>query len=143
MADFVEPEIKWAKSKAKELLLEYLKDGRVPLDSNATDESGKRLTSKKIYEKVCTLDEENKKYDPSKFPSRLSALRKKIKDEKNPAQKFKEPDIPWQSSKAKKLLVKYLRDGTIPFDPKAQDDKGDRLTPKRIYEMLSTMDEMP
>jgi len=71
---------------------------------------------------------ENIKYDPKKFSQRLGALRKKIREEGE--EKFKEPDVKWEHSQAKKNVTKYLREGLIPLNPKAFDRDGKRITPK-------------
>jgi len=61
---FVEPDVKWAKSKARKLLVKDILDGKVPL--MARDESGKStMKLSKIY---CMWDE-YKLYDKSKFLS--------------------------------------------------------------------------
>ena len=74
-AEKEEPKVKWEKSKAKQLLYKDILEGRVP--RNATTADGKStMPLKSIYE----LRPEFQEYLYSKFSSRLSSLRKTIKD---------------------------------------------------------------
>ena len=40
---------------------------------------------------------------------------------------FKEPDIKWQDSKAKKLVLQYLREKKIPLSSEEKNDEGKRI----------------
>lgn len=135
MSSFKEPKTKWKDSKAKQLVLQYLQDKVIPLDSKEKNSEGKRISSGMIYKLVCEIDGgENCKYDPKNFPKRLGVLQKKIREEGE--EKFKEPDIVWQYSQAKKNLTKYLREGLIPLDPNAVDTDGGKITPAIVYKMV-------
>ena len=82
MPQFKEPDIKWQDSKAKKLVLQYLREKKIPLSSEEKNDEGKRITSAMVFNMVCSMDGgENAKYDPKKFSQRLSALRKKIREE--------------------------------------------------------------
>lgn len=119
-ATFKEPKIKWKKSKAKSLLYKDIKEGRVPLE--AKDENGKtQMDLKDIY----AMHPEYKEYDYSKFSSRVSSLRKTIKELKDRAavdlelfNNFKANHPPslfshkgyeqWQGSRAQIRLLKDI-----------------------------------
>jgi len=134
MPKFKEPNIKWQDSKARKLVLQYLRQGKIPMDPNQRNDDGKRITGAMLFDVVCSMDVENIKYDRDKFPRRLGALRKKIRKESEP--KFEEPSIKWQDSQAKKNLTKYLREGSIPLDPDAVDPDGNSITPAIVYKMV-------
>ena len=135
---FKEPKTKWANSKARDLLLKYLREKAIPLDAKAVDANGKRITTKMIYEMVKEMDGENKKYDPDKFGNRLGSLRKKVREEKEP--KFEEPSIKWENSDAKQLVIRYLREGLLPMDPKATDTNGSPITADMVWKMACELD---
>jgi len=70
-----EPKVKWKKSIAKQMLYKDIREGRVPLESKDAD--GKAtMNLKDIYE----MHPEYAEYHYDKFSSRLSSLRKTIKD---------------------------------------------------------------
>ena len=106
------------------------------MSSEEKNDEGKRITSAMVFDMVCSMDgEENAKYDPKKFSQRLSALRKKIREEGE--EKFKEPDVKWEYSQAKKNVTKYLREGLIPLNSKAIDKDGKQITPRIVYKMIT------
>lgn len=70
-----EPKTKWKKSKAKQLLYTDLKEGLVPLE--AKDENGK--STMKLSD-IYGMHPEYADYHYDKFSSRLSSLRKTVKD---------------------------------------------------------------
>ena len=76
-----EPKIKWKKSKAKQLLYQDIRDGRVPL--NSKDENGKSTMNLRV---IYDMRPEYSEYHYDKFSSRVSSLRKTIKDCNNRAE---------------------------------------------------------
>lgn len=117
---FTEPKVKWKKSKARSLLYEYIVEGQVPPD--ATDANGRStMQLREIY----LMHPEFAEYDYEKFSSRLSSLRKIIKDADNRAradqeafENFKNNHpvslfshkgyIQWQGSEAQELLLQDM-----------------------------------
>ena len=69
-AAFIEPKIKWRKSKAKQVLYEMIMEGII---SDVDDES-------ENIEEIYLMNEEFAKYDYGKFADRLSTIRDKIKE---------------------------------------------------------------
>lgn len=111
-----EPKIKWKKSKAKELLLKDILEGRVPKE--AKDSSGKSTMK---LEDIYLSRPEFSEYKYSMFSSRLSSLRKTVKETEHRAVldqaafdnyiKNHEPALftrygyaQWQGSEAQKML---------------------------------------
>jgi hypothetical protein len=120
---FVEPKIKWRKSKAKLLLYQDVKEGRVPLEKDEVNEHGDQLSLEEVY----ASHPEYAKYDYEKFSSRLSSIRKTVKEHNHRAEMDQSafsnfvaahpPSlysakgyIQWQGSRAKKQLKDDLRD---------------------------------
>jgi len=119
-----EPKIKWKKSKAKQLLYTDLKEGLVPLE--AKDEHGK--STMKLND-IYNMRPEYAEYHYDKFSSRLSSLRKTVKDRierqrldqeafDNYRTNHKEVSyyshhgyIQWQGSKAQEQCLNDIKDG--------------------------------
>ena len=119
-----EPKIKWEKSKAKQLLYKDIVAGRVPLHAKTAD--GKSTMPLKL---IYDLRPEFKEYLYSKFSSRLSSLRKTIKERNDRAaldqeafENYKQNNtvpalfshkgyIQWQGSDAQKLCRQDIADG--------------------------------
>jgi hypothetical protein len=119
---FKEPKVKWKKSKARRLLYKDIVDGEVPMDATGTDgQSTMQLSD--IY----LMHHEYAEYGYEKFSSRLSSLRKIIKDAENRAQADQEAFenyknnhpvslyshkgyIQWQGSEARELLLQDMED---------------------------------
>ena len=118
-SDQIEPKIRWAKSKARELLYADIIDGKIPLDKN-----DKSMKLKEIY----NLCPEFKEYSYKKFSSRLRSLQKIVIALKNRAkadqeayQNFIENHQPslfthkgyiqWQGSKAQEKLKEDMEAG--------------------------------
>ena len=68
---FKEPNIPWAKSKAKEILYKDIIKGVVPAESKYDDN-----TSTMELKKIHSMHPEYSEYDYSNFSHRLSSLRK-------------------------------------------------------------------
>ena len=121
-----EPKIKWKKSRAKQLLYVAITEGRVPIE--AKDGNNKStMALKDIY----SLHPEFRKYKYSKFSSRVSALRKTIKEcngraildqeafdnfvARHPVSKFSHKGyIQWQGSDAQKKFHELMERGELP-----------------------------
>ena len=119
-----EPKTKWKKSKAKQLLYTDLKEGLVPLE--AKDENGK--STMKLSD-IYGMHPEYADYHYDKFSSRLSSLRKTVKDRierqrldqeafENHRANHKEVShcshhgcIQWQGSTAQELCLIDIEDG--------------------------------
>jgi hypothetical protein len=71
LEQFVEPRIKWQKSRAKDILMADINEGIVPLD----DKKDQTTDAKAIY----LMHPEYSDYDPDKFAGRLRAARVAIK----------------------------------------------------------------
>ena len=67
---FIEPEISWGESEAKELLLQALLSGDIPLDPNDMS----------LIEVYCSIPE-LADYDYNLFSGRLSSLRKTVRNQ--------------------------------------------------------------
>jgi hypothetical protein len=121
---FKEPEIGWAKSRARKLLYMDVKTGMVPLDAMV---DRKRTTDNKD---VFIMHEEYASWSYKKFSSRLAGIRRIIKtkngraeDDQKAFDKFVENNevstvshkgyIQWQGSDAQRLLKKDIKDGTL------------------------------
>ena len=119
---FVEPKIKWKKSKARALLYRDILDGRVPLDTK--DPQGNVIMS---YDAIYAMRPEYGLYDRAKFPTRLNTLRDIVKDLNNrkriDQEAFEnyranhEPSLQshkgypeWQGSEAQRLLLGDLEE---------------------------------
>jgi hypothetical protein len=98
------PQIKWAKSDAKKLLLDDLISGRIPLDMEPAE--------------AFMMRPEFAEYDADypRFRSRFASLKK---------QSLKGPPkikrISWAKSKARRLLWRDLRKGFTPMDMEPAD----------------------
>jgi hypothetical protein len=120
---FVEPKINWRKSKAKLLLHQDVKEGRVPLERDEVNKHGDPISLKEVY----ALHPEYAEYDYEKFSLRLSSIRKTVKEHNHhvkmdqsafsnfvaahpPSLYSAKGYIQWQGSKAKKQLKDDLRD---------------------------------
>jgi hypothetical protein len=119
---FIEPKIKWKKSKARSLLYKDIVEGEVPPD--ATDADGQStMQLKEIY----VMHPEFAEYDYEKFSRRLSSLRQIIKkfesrsrDDQEAFENFKNHHPPslyshkgyiqWQGSEAQELLLQDMED---------------------------------
>jgi hypothetical protein len=121
-AKFKEPKVKWKKSKARRLLYKDIVEGEVPPD--ATDADGRSTMQ---LSDIYLMHEEFAEYDYEKFSSRLSSLRKIIKDADNRAQADQEAFenfknnhpvslyshkgyIQWQGSEAQELLLQDMEE---------------------------------
>ena len=122
-AEADEPAIKWKNSKAKQLLYKDIMNGRVPLEAKTAN--GKSTMSlKDIY----NHRPEFKEYHYSKFSSRLSSLRKTIKENNYRAELDQEAFnnyikhtktasfshkgyIQWQGSDAQELCRQDIKNG--------------------------------
>ena len=71
---FKEPKIKWEKSRARKLLYNDVKEGKVPLEAM---EDGKQTTD---YTQVYMMHPEYAEWDFDRLPSRLAGIRKIIKN---------------------------------------------------------------
>jgi hypothetical protein len=123
-----EPKIKWKKSRAKQLLYNAIKEGRVPLE--AKDSNNKStMPLKDIYNLHPT---ELSKYHYSKLSSRISSLRKTIKEcngravfdqeafdnfiARYPVSQFSHKGyIQWQGSDAQEKFNKLMEKGELPI----------------------------
>jgi hypothetical protein len=123
-----EPKIKWKKSRAKQLLYNAIKEGRVPLE--AKDSNNKStMPLKDIYNLHPT---EFSKYHYSKFSSRISSLRKTIKEcngravldqeafdnfiARHPVSQFSHKGyIQWQGSDAQEKFNELMEKGKLPI----------------------------
>ena len=117
-----EPKISWKKSEAKRLLYKGIMDGDVPLE--AKDNLGlQTIPLCDIY----IMHPQYALYCYDKFPSRLSSLRKTIKeanarakDDEETIQKYKQNHPPsevchngcieWQGSEARELLLEGMEE---------------------------------
>jgi hypothetical protein len=114
--------VKWKKSKARRLLYKDIVEGEVPPD--ATDADGRSTMQ---LSDIYLMHEEFAEYDYEKFSSRLSSLRKIIKDADNRAQADQEAFenfknnhpvslyshkgyIQWQGSEAQELLLQDMEE---------------------------------
>ena len=130
--DFEEPEIPWKKSKARKLLYDDVREGRVPL--KAKDENGQKTTD---ISKVYSMHPEYADYDFDKFQSRLSGIRKTITNKNSRANDDKASFdnfcanhtistvscygySQWQGSSAQKLVKEHIKDGTLESYTKAK-----------------------
>lgn len=73
---FPEPEITWAKSKAKKMLYQDIMDGIIPLEARGEDKYGEEMGLKDIY----LSRPEFALYSYKKFSGRISSLRNTIKE---------------------------------------------------------------
>jgi hypothetical protein len=119
---FKEPKVKWKKSKARRLLHKDIVEGEVPSDAAGVDgRSAMQLSH--IY----LMHLEFAEHECEKFSSRLSSLRKIIKDADNRAQADQEAFenfknnhpvslfshkgcMQWQGSEAQELLLKDMEE---------------------------------
>jgi hypothetical protein len=119
---FKEPKVKWKKSKARRLLCKHIVEGEVPPD--ATDADGRSTMQ---LSDIYLMHPEFAEHDYEKFSSRLSSLRKIIKDCDNRAQtdqeafeNFKnnhpvslfshEGCTQWQGSESQELLLQDMEE---------------------------------
>ena len=121
---FPEPDIGWAKSRARKLLYMDVKTGMVPLHARV---NGKRTTDNTV---VYMMEEEYNLWSYKKFSGRLAGIRRIIntkngraEDDQKAFDKFVENNevstvshkgyIQWQGSNAQRLLKKDIKDGTL------------------------------
>jgi hypothetical protein len=119
-----EPKIIWRKSKAKQLLYQDMRDGRVTLDKDDLGEDGEKMKLRDIY----TLRPEFAEYHYEYFSARVSLLRKTINDANSRAEQDQEafdnfkarhpPSllshkgyIQWQGSDAQQQVLEDIEDG--------------------------------
>jgi hypothetical protein len=123
-AEEPEPKIAWKESEAKRLLYKDIMEGLIPLEG--TDDKGKStMPLRDIY----MMRPQYSDYLYEKFSSRLSGLRKTIKEVQEP-----EPKITWKKSEAKRLLYKVIMEDLIPLE--GTDDKGEPTMPLRDIYMM-------
>ena len=120
-----EPDIPWAKSKAKRLLYKEILRGDVPLESKYADNTS-TMKLKDIY----MMHPEYAEYKYEKFSGRLSSLRKTISVnqkradddqdafdlfvQNNPISYYSQKGyIQWQGSESQRLLREDLRLGRV------------------------------
>ena len=120
LQSFVEPRVKWKKSKAKQILFTDILEGRVPLDDDPTMNA----------ETILFMHSEYADYDPDKFADRLHSLRLSIKssntramEDSNAFEIYKAIHadkvsvmshhgyIEYQGSESQRLLQKDIADG--------------------------------
>lgn len=118
---FNEPDVPWAKSKARKLLYSDLRNGEVPLKAK---DSKNRMSLREIY----SMHEEYQLWDYKKFSSRVSSARRTIKtllfrksDDKaafdnfvslNPVSMHSHKGYQqWKGSSAFKLCLRHIKEG--------------------------------
>ena len=135
---FLEPKIKWAKSRARKLLYTDVKEGSVPLYAII---DGKRTTDNK---EVYKMHPEYAEWNIDSFGRRLGGLRKIITaknvradDDQKAFDKFVENNevstmshkgyIQWQGSDAQRLLKEDIKDGVLDHYTKKNYPKNHRM----------------
>jgi hypothetical protein len=109
MAVETEVNTKWRNSRAKAALIRAINNGDVPLDPK----KGPKMSLRDIYDSVDGC----KRFDYSKFSSRLAAVRKKLRENEEP----EEPATKWRNSRAKDLLSSAIIEGRVDPDQSMED----------------------